>query len=51
MGTLTAGGLEAVAGNGKLEIVKEGRLQKLVPKVQHLRCMKVCTCELLFLLL
>jgi len=45
MGTLTAGGLEAVTGNGSLEIVKEGRLQKLVPIVQHLRCVKrACFC-------
>lgn len=37
MGTLTAGGLQVAAAHGRLAIVQEGRLKKLVPRVQHLR--------------
>ncbi|ULX54683.1 acyl CoA:acetate/3-ketoacid CoA transferase [Cupriavidus taiwanensis] len=36
MGTLTAGGLEVRAGDGRLEIVREGRVKKIVPEVSHL---------------
>lgn len=36
MGTLTAGGLQVRAGDGRLEIVNEGRVRKLVPAVSHL---------------
>lgn len=36
MGSLTAGGLEIAAGDGRLRIVREGRLKKLVPQVGHL---------------
>ena len=36
MGTLTAGGLQVKAGDGRLSIVQEGRLKKLVPAVSHL---------------
>lgn len=36
MGTLTAGGLQVAAGDGRLRILQEGRVPKLVPKVQHL---------------
>jgi propionate CoA-transferase len=36
MGTLTADGLEVQAGGGRLSIVREGRVKKLVPKVGHL---------------
>ena len=36
MGTLTADGLEVAAGDGRLRIVREGRVKKLVPQVGHL---------------
>ncbi len=36
MGTLTAGGLQVSAGDGRLKIVTEGRHRKLVPAVSHL---------------
>ncbi|CCF97195.1 MULTISPECIES: acyl CoA:acetate/3-ketoacid CoA transferase [Ralstonia solanacearum species complex] len=36
MGTLTAGGLQVEAGEGRLRIVREGRLKKIVPAVSHL---------------
>lgn len=36
MGTLTAGGLEVRAGDGQLQIVREGRVKKIVPGVSHL---------------
>ena len=36
MGTLTAGGLQVAAGDGRLRIVQEGRVAKLVPAVGHL---------------
>ncbi|MFJ4288896.1 acyl CoA:acetate/3-ketoacid CoA transferase [Cupriavidus sp. NPDC089707] len=36
MGTLTAGGLEVRAGDGELQIVREGRVKKIVPAVSHL---------------
>jgi propionate CoA-transferase len=36
MGTLTAGGLEIRAQDGRLEIAKEGRVKKIVPEVSHL---------------
>jgi propionate CoA-transferase len=36
MGTLTAGGLQVEAEGGKLRIVREGRLKKIVPAVSHL---------------
>ncbi|MGN8554580.1 UNVERIFIED_CONTAM: malonate decarboxylase subunit alpha, partial [Microbacterium sp. SLM126] len=36
MGTLTAGGLEVRADDGRLTIVKEGRVRKIVPEVSHL---------------
>jgi len=36
VGTLTTGGLQVKAGDGRLRIVQEGRLQKLVPAVAHL---------------
>jgi propionate CoA-transferase len=36
MGTLTAGGLQVAAGDGRLRIASEGRLKKLVPAVSHL---------------
>ncbi|WP_454736410.1 acyl CoA:acetate/3-ketoacid CoA transferase [Cupriavidus necator] len=36
MGTLTAGGLEVRAGDGQLQIVREGRVKKIVPEVSHL---------------
>ncbi len=36
MGTLTAGGLQVAAGDGRLRIVNEGHLKKLVPAVSHL---------------
>ncbi|RVU46147.1 acyl CoA:acetate/3-ketoacid CoA transferase [Rubrivivax rivuli] len=36
VGTLTAGGLQVQAEGGRLRIVQEGRLQKLVPAVAHL---------------
>ncbi|WP_455283377.1 acyl CoA:acetate/3-ketoacid CoA transferase [Cupriavidus necator] len=36
MGTLTAGGLEVHAGDGQLQIVREGRVKKIVPEVSHL---------------
>ncbi len=36
MGTLTADGLQVAAGDGRLRILQEGRLPKLVPSVQHL---------------
>lgn len=36
MGTLTAEGLEVEAGGGRLRIVREGRVRKLVPQVGHL---------------
>lgn len=36
MGTLTAGGLQIKAAGGRLTIVTEGRLKKVVPQVAHL---------------
>jgi propionate CoA-transferase len=36
VGTLTTGGLQLQAGDGRLRIVQEGRLKKLVPAVSHL---------------
>ncbi len=36
MGTLTAGGLEVSAADGKVRIVREGRVKKIVPEVSHL---------------
>lgn len=36
VGTLTGGGLQVRAGDGRLAIVQEGRVRKLVPKLQHL---------------
>ena len=36
MGTLTAGGLEVAAGDGRLRIASEGRARKIVPQVEHL---------------
>lgn len=36
MGTLTTGGLEVRVVDGALEIVREGRLKKIVPAVSHL---------------
>jgi propionate CoA-transferase len=36
VGTLTAGGLQVQAEGGRLRIVQEGRLKKLVPAVAHL---------------
>lgn len=36
VGTLTAGGLEVEARGGRLRIVKEGRVKKIVPRVSHL---------------
>lgn len=36
MGTLTAGGLEVAAGGGRLTIVREGRIAKVLPEVSHL---------------
>jgi propionate CoA-transferase len=36
MGTLTAGGLEVRAEDGRLRIVREGRVAKVVPSVSHL---------------
>ncbi|MFS8973278.1 malonate decarboxylase subunit alpha [Cupriavidus necator] len=36
MGTLTAGGLEVHAGDGQLQIVREGRVKKIVLEVSHL---------------
>ena len=36
MGTFTAGGLVVHADGGRLAIAAEGRVRKLVPKVQHL---------------
>ena len=36
MGTLTAGGLEVAAGGGRLTVLREGRLAKVVPAVSHL---------------
>jgi propionate CoA-transferase len=36
MGTLTAGGLEVAAADGRLTIVREGRYRKIVPAVSHL---------------
>lgn len=36
MGTLTAGGLQVEASGGRLRIVSEGRLKKIVPAVSHL---------------
>jgi propionate CoA-transferase len=35
-GTLTAGGLEMEIGEGKLRILKEGRIKKFVEKVEHI---------------
>jgi propionate CoA-transferase len=35
-GTLTASGLELEIGDGKLKIVKEGKIKKLVKKVEHI---------------
>lgn len=36
MGTLVAGGLQVATGDGRLRILQEGRVPKLVPAVQHL---------------
>lgn len=36
VGTLTTGGLQVQAGEGRLRIVQEGRTKKLVPAVSHL---------------
>jgi propionate CoA-transferase len=36
VGTLTAGGLQVQAGDGRLRIVSEGRMKKVVPAVSHL---------------
>lgn len=36
MGSLTAKGLEVRAANGRLSIVREGAVKKLLPKVEHL---------------
>ena len=36
MGTLTAGGLDVCAGNGRLRILREGRIHKVVAAVAHL---------------
>ncbi len=36
MGSLTAKGLEIRTGDGRLEIVKEGAVKKVVPRVEHL---------------
>jgi propionate CoA-transferase len=36
MGTLTAGGLQVGAAGGRLTIVKEGRIAKVLPAVSHL---------------
>ena len=36
MGTYTAGGLEVTAGDGRLQILKEGKLKKIVPKVMQM---------------
>ncbi len=36
VGTLTTGGLQVQAGDGRLRIVQEGLLKKLVPAVSHL---------------
>ncbi len=35
-GTLTAGGLKLVTGNGRLKILNEGKIRKLVNKVEHI---------------
>ena len=35
-GTLTASGLEIEIGDGKMKIVKEGKVKKLVKKVEHI---------------
>jgi propionate CoA-transferase len=36
MGTLTAGGLEVAARDGRLAVLREGRVAKIVPRVSHL---------------
>lgn len=36
MGTYTAGGLEVAIGDGRLKILKEGKLKKIVPKVMQM---------------
>jgi len=36
MGSLTAKGLEIATGDGRLRILKEGTVKKVVPKVEHL---------------
>ncbi len=36
MGTFMTGGLAVKTGDGKLEIIHEGRKQKIVPRVEHL---------------
>ena len=36
VGTLTTGGLQVQAGDGRLRIVQEGRVKKIVPAVSHL---------------
>jgi propionate CoA-transferase len=37
MGPLTAGGLQVQSGDGRLRVVSECRVRKLVSKLQHLR--------------
>ena len=36
MGSLTAKGLEIATGDGRLRILREGTVKKVVPKVEHL---------------
>jgi propionate CoA-transferase len=36
MGTLTTGGLEVAVADGRLAVVREGRIRKIVPQVDHL---------------
>ena len=36
MGSLTADGLQVAAGDGRLRILQEGRVKKLLPQVGHL---------------